>query len=274
MGYTLNHRYFDVIDSEAKAYFSGLLFADGCVGRSGKNSWRTSIGLLLKDQHIVERLRQELNYSGKLYLTKNRCSLRISSRYLGDSLIKLGCVPKKSLILRYPQIPLYLTWHFIRGYFDGDGCLSVSGRGARWSLVGTKHFLGGVKMFLKSKSIHATLVQPGKYWMLSVSGNRQIKKLLDQLYEGATVYLNRKWEKSCEFESLLADIRPIKRHSVPLDKSSIVKAYVDGMPILEIEKRFDVTNAMVYRYLKKHKVALRQNKRGVPSPRRSQNTNP
>jgi DNA invertase Pin-like site-specific DNA recombinase len=83
----------------------------------------------------------------------------------------------------------------------------------------------------------------------------------------ANVYLHRKHNKKGEFEELLTTIRPIRQHATPPNESAITKAYIDGMPILEIEKCFSISNAMVYRYLKKNKVALRQNKRGVPSLR-------
>ena len=46
----INEKYFDNIDSEDKAYFLGLLFADGCVAKNGYN-----ICLTLKnnDKHIL-----------------------------------------------------------------------------------------------------------------------------------------------------------------------------------------------------------------------------
>lgn len=41
-------------------------------------------------------------------------------------LINKGCGINKSLILKFPdetQVPQNLISHFIRGYFDGDGCV-------------------------------------------------------------------------------------------------------------------------------------------------------
>jgi hypothetical protein len=38
-----------------------------------------------------------------------------------DDLCYHGCVPNKSLILKFPTINEGLISHFIRGYFDGDG---------------------------------------------------------------------------------------------------------------------------------------------------------
>lgn len=43
-----------------------------------------------------------------------------------DDLKQLGCIERKSLILKFPteeQVPFDLLHHFIRGYFDGDGSI-------------------------------------------------------------------------------------------------------------------------------------------------------
>ena len=54
--YGINEDYFDVIDSEDKAYFLGLLFADGCNIRcGGKHIVR--IRLQEKDKYILDRFK-------------------------------------------------------------------------------------------------------------------------------------------------------------------------------------------------------------------------
>ena len=77
----------------------------------------------------------------------NRCRFSIRNAQLHDSLIKQGCVPNKSLILTFPDINVVsedLVRHFIRGYFDGDGCLSFNKNKyctPNISILGTKQFL-------------------------------------------------------------------------------------------------------------------------------------
>lgn len=70
--------------------------------------------------------------------------IAIYSKELAMDLIKLGCFQNKSLILKFPteqQVPKHLIHHFMRGYFDGDGCVT-SGQGQlRFSVIGTKLFL-------------------------------------------------------------------------------------------------------------------------------------
>lgn len=40
-----------------------------------------------------------------------------------EDLIKLGFMPNKELRLKLPEMPKKYLRHFIRGYFDGDGCV-------------------------------------------------------------------------------------------------------------------------------------------------------
>jgi len=40
-----------------------------------------------------------------------------------NDLIRLGLTPHKSKNILFPTVPLPCLNHFIRGYFDGDGCI-------------------------------------------------------------------------------------------------------------------------------------------------------
>lgn len=53
--YDLNQEYFDVIDTQNKAYFLGFLYADGNVSKSNN---AIQIGLESRDLHILESLKK------------------------------------------------------------------------------------------------------------------------------------------------------------------------------------------------------------------------
>ena len=65
-----------------------------------------------------------------------------------EALNNAGCVPNKSLILKFPSsniVPTKLLRHFIRGYVDGDGCLCITKpEKIELSILGTEEFLQGV----------------------------------------------------------------------------------------------------------------------------------
>lgn len=249
-----NHNYFKNIDTEGRAYFLGLLFADGSI-ESNFNSWVIRIGLQSQDKHILDSFKKELKYDGNLYESKNRFSLKISSKVLGDDLIKHGCIPKKSLILKRPStVPYNLIWHFIRGVFDGDGSLTISGRGARFLIYGTKDLLDYIAEVIKLElNIHSTVIKTESIYMLSVSGNRQVTKLLEKLYNNANFYLIRKYNKKLELEELQKNIRPMRVREEAVDIQNIIKDYENGMKIKDIEMKHNISNAMFYRYFKKNK---------------------
>ena len=129
--YYLNEYYFDKIDTPNKAYFLGLLYADG----SNFTPKQTiSISLEEGDRHILELFREELNYSRELefldysnkhdfgYNYKNQYRLSIFSKHMSDELDNKGVKKNKSLILEFPKfLDDNLLKFFILGYFDGDG---------------------------------------------------------------------------------------------------------------------------------------------------------
>lgn len=65
-----------------------------------------------------------------------------------DDLIKHGCIPNKSLKLKFPTtVPDKLIRHFVRGYFDGDG--SIAKNEDRCTLISTQEFCDELKKIVK-----------------------------------------------------------------------------------------------------------------------------
>lgn len=124
--YTLNEHYFDNIDTERKAYWLGVIASDGSITTTNY------FALSMTDKDVVEQLKIDLDYTGKVYkpkVTKNKSiiyRINFSSKIFCDSLRKLGIKENKSLELdNFPTININLVKHFIRGYFDGDGSINV-----------------------------------------------------------------------------------------------------------------------------------------------------
>lgn len=122
--YFANFNYFESIDTEQKAYWLGVLYADGCVSKKNKSLRFSSI-----DKEWIEAYKKDLEYNGPLSteyhpkFNKSIYKITMYSDKLVDSLISYGCIERKSLVLKFPNLPKSLIPHFIRGYFDGDGCV-------------------------------------------------------------------------------------------------------------------------------------------------------
>lgn len=207
--YSLNEHYFDNINSEDTAYFLGLLYADGCNHLN-----KVDIDLQEQDKEILSIFSKYL-YEGNEFLQyidgrngyKNKYRLTISSKTISQQLNKLGCVAQKSLILQFPDwlINPILQRHFIRGYFDGDGSISRYKRGNNydynWSLVSTKIFCDKVSDIIeKTCKIHICdkLTCPNTSDITNtiyIRGYHQILQVMGWLYQDATIYLERKYQK-------------------------------------------------------------------------------
>ncbi len=97
-----------------------------------------------------------------------------------------------------------LVYHFIRGYFDGDGCVTYCGLGPgrtikqlSFSILGTKKFLEDCRFILEQNCQlkRNKINTKGNIFSLSYSGNKIMKKIYNFLYKDATIYLDRKKEK-------------------------------------------------------------------------------
>ncbi len=205
-----NDNFFQNIDNEAKAYFLGFLFADGNIYlRLGNRNPVLQCALQKRDSYILKKFLQELNSKNKIYKdkTKKYRSIIISSNKLCTDLINLGCVPCKSLILEWPKnLSSHLEYHFIRGYFDGDGTVTSSTCGRhtnpqyRISFCGTYNFLSKISKIL-NKSCKFFPSIPRQYnniYRLDYCGNKNIKKFYDYFYKDANIFLKRKHNKMKE----------------------------------------------------------------------------
>jgi hypothetical protein len=123
-----NENYFEKIDTEDKAYFLGLIFADGCIVYDPiKFRYNVLITLHPKDVHILESFIKFIDGEMTVWKNKNReiCQVSLSGKKIVIDLIKLGAIPNKTFKLNYPKINVKLEKHFLRGYFDGDGCIRI-----------------------------------------------------------------------------------------------------------------------------------------------------
>ena len=122
--------YFEIIDTEEKAYWLGFMFADGYIVDYSNRYGEDKFGITLHSDDIetLEKFRESIKSTNPITdVSSNGRSLRriiMSSQKTVDDLISHGCVKQKSLILKPPiNVPDDLIQHFIRGFFDGDGSI-------------------------------------------------------------------------------------------------------------------------------------------------------
>jgi hypothetical protein len=205
--YSYNKKFFECIDSEEKAYWLGFLYADGCINERAKSS-NLEITLCEQDKEHLYKLRQAIQgdmpiklkhtkLNGKVF---NSYRLTVCSTELCEDLSKLGCVANKSLILQFPNfLEENLYKHFIRGYLDGDGCISTR---CRVSICGTYDFLYDMQEHFIDK-LQVTKVsilsdKRRKHYQYERVGKNSLK-ILEYLYTDAKVYLDIKYNKAIAY---------------------------------------------------------------------------
>ena len=202
--YAYDYSVFKKIDTEEKAYWLGFLYADGYV------NIEKGIELTLAEydyDHLVKFRKfmgdESIDISYKN--SANAYRVCIHSKEIASDLVNLGCMQAKSLILQFPseeQVPNHLINHFMRGYFDGDGCVYYSHGQLAFSILGTSEFLDAYESYVlesmnrdnPTKRLHdKRLINNTE--SIQYTGNVQCKKWFDFLYKDATVYLQRKYNK-------------------------------------------------------------------------------
>ena len=192
----INENVFKTIDSEEKAYWLGFLYADGSV----TNRSDIDISLQLSDERHVEKFYNFIEFGGKIIKDNYRCRVSFKNVKMRDDLINLGCVPKKSLILKFPseeQVPNEFIRHFLRGYFDGDGSLICTNKTKAISLIGTYDFLEKTceLIGIPKGRIYPLNNKTNKTFRIETSSKNNILNTCHYLYDDCSIYLDRKYEK-------------------------------------------------------------------------------
>lgn len=122
--YDFDDKYLDTIDTCEKSYLLGWIASDGSLANN-----RITIAIHQKDLEILEKLRDLICSQIPIrFKTDTIVSFSISSSHMMQSVCKhLGINEgKKSSTVKFPLLDDdELKWAFIRGFFDGDGCVRV-----------------------------------------------------------------------------------------------------------------------------------------------------
>lgn len=208
--YTLNEYFFDIIDNELKAYLLGYLFADGFVGDEKYNN--IVFSQKKEDAEAVKLLKKSIEYTGDLRIFKPRISsfenssdqvaINFSSMHMANTLRNCG-LSKKEFYDKFPKLNNVLMRHFIRGFFDGDGSITLTR-----STYKDKIYYGGAFNIIINKKlvnsflnlfneIHFTIDQSKTDYMvyLKCNSKKSIKLIYNYFYKDSKYFLSRKKKK-------------------------------------------------------------------------------
>ena len=211
--YGFNEDYFEVIDSEDKAYFLGFIIADGNISKNNN-----SVRIIQKETDILYEFKKFISFEGPIF-TRNDGKIyfiTVASSKMKNDLDKLGISSNKTMVVKYPDISKKLQNHFIRGVFDGDGCISLrtdkrdnKQRGQFNICSGSYDF---IKEYYDKLVIFANLggknkirCPKGTDYVVDWGGLSDIENIYDFLYKDANVFLKRKKETFDKVVSITKD---------------------------------------------------------------------
>ena len=206
--FKVNEDFFEQIDTPEKAWLLGFIAADGNVNPSNNT---LNIVLASEDEEILVKIKSLLDSEHRISRIKARGNrqeavvLTIGSKKIFQDLNKIGIIPNKTFLYVFPEfLSKELIRHFIRGYFDGDGSIWWSKKRKRmsFSITANYWFNDTLKLILKKElgiKTYSYFRHQDKGNLITqqlyVSGNLQIKKLMNWLYEDSTIHLKRKFDK-------------------------------------------------------------------------------
>lgn len=200
--FNFDENYFEDIDTEDKAYFLGFIVADGSVNKK-------TLNISQKEPDILYEFKRYINFEGKVLKSKGRDihTINLYSEKTINDLYRLGIYSNKTMIVKYPEIPKDLEHHFMRGLFDGDGCISIhkkrqggrdtTDRGQVNICSGSRDFIEEyVERLNKYCGITKNKIRcpKGTYNVIDWASFSDIERFYDFFYKDATIYLKRKKE--------------------------------------------------------------------------------
>lgn len=204
--YLLNETWLDEIDTQEKAYFLGLFWADGNISKRGNG---ISLRLHSQDKNILIKLSEYFYYKDRVshYIEDtNKPSTPISrlciySAYIKNRMLELGLFPNKSKKIKFPKCNIIdenALPHFIRGLMDGDGCICVRENGrCTVDFTGNKFIIHSLEEIFNIRNIKTRTFYYEKRdsWSIQINNKENIIKFLDWIYHDSSIHLERKYDK-------------------------------------------------------------------------------
>ena len=177
----------------------GLALSDGCLYKEAANRHPTfwfKLELKFNDYKTLDQILSFCQSNHPLTFSQNLsgfwpvCRFVFINDAFGDDLIQLGCVQRKAAIVKFPKfIDENLMPHFLRGYLEGDGSISLSSTGVfSVKFYGNKAFLKDLVSFVASNynvtssQVH---IRPDSLTSAMVAWSKasDVSKLLNLMYD-------------------------------------------------------------------------------------------
>lgn len=217
---------FNPVNTPEAAYILGFYIADGCL-----NGNKFVITLNEKDKEILEKIRDYMSPITKLIYKKETInkqgivshpmySFAFACKEIVNCLENLGLGKNKTYLSKSIKnvVPKELMWDFIRGYWDGDGCISSSNVTKNVKETSYNYINIGFTIISKDPDIlnemneffieegintHVYPDNKGNY-LVGTHSKSEVEKIYNKLYNSSNLFMERKRAK---FNEIMATSR-------------------------------------------------------------------
>lgn len=203
-------------DSKELWYFIGFVSADGYI-----NDNRIEIVINKRDVELLEKFTKLIQPSKPIYLKEKQNAVRMSiddskyAKYLKNILsMKTN---KKHEEIKFPNVPEEFIKDYIRGYCDGDGCITKASARRKFEKLGYTKIYRGVEFkvlgnydFLNSLNKEINKIYPNNTKSIRRKGKENVyivqynfktaEGILEELYRDSSIHLKRKYNKYIELK--------------------------------------------------------------------------
>lgn len=184
--YTLNTNYFTHIDSEPKAYLLAWFWSRGS-GHIQVSPSKSEVLFLIRDQ---------LEYTGKIYQRPNIYELNIHNPKFLNNLKEAGCVKNRYISQTLPDLYPPLFTHFLRGIFDSYGTITLSkGKYPNLSITYDDRFISALREYLKIPTKHYYRYSHTNTIQMLITNTQHSIDFLYYIYSGCDYCLTRNYIK-------------------------------------------------------------------------------
>jgi hypothetical protein len=223
---TYNKNYFEKINSPTKAYWLGFLYADGYVTTNNRWGLELCIADIEHKKNLLSSFECNIIPKTRIREGNESCLFQINNKKMYSDLVNNGVLRNKTEILQFPSeniLPTSYYSHFIRGFFDGDGCITYSNndyirkdrnnkiynnlRKTVFIVCKSEKFITALKNILASNNIlFEVYVDKENLYTLQTSNKENIVKFESYIYQETdeNIRLKRKYEK---FQELLCHLQ-------------------------------------------------------------------
>ena len=199
--------------SKEVAYVLGIILTDGSIESNGE------LRLLMTDFDVVESVAKAMQLENGTAIVKTRTKpqmkLSICRQKLYVDMVKLGvCMDYKTLNQVFPNVPREFRSHFLRGLFDGDGCIVTRKRKVKSGICHTREVTvittsslsmaeGVTKLLSEELGIDREVYHQIKadekradVYRVNIYNREDIDKFFNYIYQDkGYLYMRRKYEK-------------------------------------------------------------------------------